>query len=259
MVGLIFEEDLDDIGRRLEVVLMGVLGHLVADAVELLDVMLVVGVVDDDFLAGDMALAPHAEDAHAEVNVGVEVEHGGVVVGFVGDECCCGGEHRCGDAFSKPDGPHSSTRHTEAGVVEDVEDDIYDDRDYDGHAEASSADNGAEWRADEEEDDARQSQYEFVDGFYLVQPQVSVSFACHHALEVELAHVLVHLRKGIVHGHTLLVGRQFAVDAVEVVFLPAGGLKGAQRVGLRGALYGIGEFLGVGIVGAPDAVVGVVE
>ena len=87
VVGLIAEENVDEPGKSLQFVVVGILCNVVVDdGLQPGGVGGVVGVVDDDLLAEDVALQPQSQQLHEEVAVGIHVEHHRVFVGLVGEE-----------------------------------------------------------------------------------------------------------------------------------------------------------------------------
>ena len=256
MVGLIAEEHADDVGRRHEPVGVGVLGALLCEPRQGLLVGGVVGVFYDHLLAHDAALAAKTQQAHHPFGVGVEVEHGRVVVGLVGEEHGGGHEHGGGQALAEPDGPHASAGHAVAHVVEDVEDDEHDYGDDDGQSESALPDDGAQRGTDEEEEEARQGEHEFVERLYLVLTYQFVAVAGEHAFEVELHNLLAHLARRHVHRALLLVVGEAGVEGVEGHFFRPGY---AQRVVSRHLGLGQGVELGLLEVVVSDAVVVVVQ
>ena len=47
---------------------------------------IVLRILDDDFLAIDMALGPQTKDAHEDALIEVDVEDDGILIGLIGEE-----------------------------------------------------------------------------------------------------------------------------------------------------------------------------
>ncbi len=259
VVGLVVEERLDHVGRRLESVLALVFGYLAVHACEALGVGRVVGRLDDDLLAADVALLPEAQQPHEEAAVGVEVEDRGVFVGLVGDKQGRRYQHGGREPLAKPYRPRSLARHAVARVVEDVEDDIDHDSHDDGDAQSALADDGSQGRADEEEDDAYQGERELVDILYLVLAYVFVQVARDHALELQVGQFGLHGAQRPVHAHAAGVLALACEERVEVhclgCRLPS---RHLQQVGCEGTSLVV-EVVGVAEVHLADAVAREVE
>ena len=255
VVGTVSEESLDEIGRGVEPVGVRIAAHLLVNLGQLLPVGRIVGVADDDFLAEDMTLEPQSEQLHEEVAVEVDVEHHRIVVGLVGDKHGQGDEDGRGEALAEPDGPDALARHSVARVVENVVDDEHKHGDDDRDAQSALADDGSQWGADEEEDEAGEGHRELVDGLYLVLPQYLVGILGHHGLELQVVGFRLDGGEGRGHSIALLVEGEPVVEGVDVdrPVLRHAGLSDA--VGGLDARRAVIEHLGLLVEGAADGVV----
>lgn len=259
VVGAILEEHFDEVGRRLEVVVGGIVGYPRAYAAQRFRVARVVGSVYDDLLAANVAMNAQSKQAHEEEAVGINVEHRRVFVGLVGDEDGCRDEHGGRQSLAKPYCPRALARHSVARVVENVEDDVDHDGHNDRHAEATLADNRAQGCSDEEENDADERQRELVDVLNLVLPDVLVGIACNHALELQVAQLGLHGAQSPVHDRAPRVGSQSGIEGVDVRGLLCGLCPCLFRLVRAEWFGGVVEVARIVVVHSANAVVRLVE
>ena len=86
MIGLIFEEHIDEVGPFLESVLLVVCLDIFVDVFQLDGVLSVCWVVDDDLLSKDMSFESYSQKLEYKLFVHIYVEYRRVVGCLVGDE-----------------------------------------------------------------------------------------------------------------------------------------------------------------------------
>ena len=207
MVRLIFEEHVDEVWRRFQLVCRGILLYLLGYLFDVLPVFLIVGSLYYHRLSRYAPLRSQSEQLCRHLLVCVDVEHNGVIVRLIGEEYGERCQYGCRDALSEPYRPHAAARHSVSGIVEDIIYDEYEHRDDYRHSESALSDDCSQRGTDEEEYDARKGEREFVYRLYLVLAQQLVAVARHHCLELQFVHVVLHRRHGVVHSPQLVVSR----------------------------------------------------
>ena len=152
-----------------------------------------------------MTLGSPAQRFHNNGFPLIDVEHHGVAVGLVCNKARQGDEHRRGQTLAKFHRPHVATRHSVAGIVEEVVHDEDQHRHDHGDAQSSFPDDGTQRRANEKEDDARQGQHELVDHLNMMLPEQPVTVTGNHASEVKLGHLRLNSIECHVHRIQFLI------------------------------------------------------
>ena len=209
------EEYLDRIRPVQQIMVLAVSLNLLGDILQHDCIHLVLRIFNDNLLAVDVALLAQTQHTHGDILVEVNVEDGGVFVGFIGKEHGDRGEHYGGDGLSEPYLPLSVARHTHTRVVEDVIHDKHHHGYHYRHTQSTLTDDGTQGCSDEEEDQARQRQGELLDGFNLVMTVVTVEvFGIFH-LHLHVCHHLLHTCQGALHGSLLCQSWLLGIDGVE--------------------------------------------
>ena len=116
----------------------------------------IIGVVDDDLLAADVAYLRLGDEPAEGGLVGIGIEHGAVAIGLDGEEGTHRGEHHRAHPSAEPHCHLSLAGHFAAVGVEDIVDDEDEYGHQDGNAQAAPADDGAQRGSDEKEHHAGQ-------------------------------------------------------------------------------------------------------
>lgn len=161
-VGHVAEEDAHVVGRHEQLCLCQVIRAGLAQLAEAPGHCGVVRVVDDDFLAEDVAVRAQPKQLAEERDVELEVEDDGVLVGLVGQESADGRKDHRADPHAVPDVPAAVARQLHARRVEN----IVEDEDYHGddgrHSESALADDGSQRRTDEKENQTTEREGDFL-------------------------------------------------------------------------------------------------
>ena len=172
--------------------------------------------IDDDFLAREFAGLVQAREAANEVEPCVGVEYSRVVNSLLGQEDSQRQQHCRTQPDALPHWPAAIAGQLVAHVVDDVINNEQDDRDDDGHSQASLADDGAKGRADEEKDETRQREREFLHQLDLVTADDIVVVIDGIALELHVLHRRGRAHQGLIDDLLLFVVGQFLDDLVIV-------------------------------------------
>ena len=117
------EEHLDGVWPQIQLMMLAVCFDLQVYIHQQVGTHMIIRILNDDLLAGDMPLGPQSEDAHEDVLVEVNVEDNGILIRLIGEEDGDRCQYGSGYKLAKPNGPLVVSRHTHTGVLEDIVDD----------------------------------------------------------------------------------------------------------------------------------------
>ena len=237
---------------------VGVCCYFLTYCCQRIAVIVIIRVIYYHLFSHDVTLYTHTKQAHEELAVSINVEHHRVVIRFVGEEYGERCEHGGGNTLAEPYRPHTATRHSVAGVVENIVHDEHNHRYYHRNTKPTLADNGTERSTDKEEYQARKGLGEFVYGLNLVLSYQAVAIRCHHSTEVHLRYFCLHPHHSIVYGTKFFISSHFREYRVNVERFRSGHIFGSLSVNcfFFKSILGVSNYHRQGVViCSSDAVV----
>ena len=194
IVRLVFKEHTPHIRSRFQPMCLGVCLRPSRNFAQQFGIVMIVGFVYNHLFRHNMAFHSHTQKAHQHTSVGIEVKHGRVFVGLIGNEHRQRGKHHRCQQLAKPHIPDTTPCHLVACVVENIIHDEHQHRHDNRYTQSTFANDGTQRSTDKEEDKARQRHQELLVHLYLMLPYHAVCIFRHHRFKFHVGTHSLYLR-----------------------------------------------------------------